>query len=221
MAASIQTELDEKLLNELREMAREGKETKALVGRISQALRLPAHAMVPVLAYLCRAFSVPLPVVLPLREDEGEGAFGRAIQIAFWFSAALPRGDTVATWDWDLFWKEFGGAFDADEMQTDRVANGSIQFVVPPNHPDDKYVRAALEVYIDKVAALGPDPKALFQEVRRFESAIRARIGNVDGGSLLLFPEYQIEEQGPKYRVVCMLRALQIGRRPAEAAAIS
>lgn len=52
----------------LREMAAQGASLTSMIQYVQDALGHSERMIVPTLAYFCHAFSLPLPVVLPLRE---------------------------------------------------------------------------------------------------------------------------------------------------------
>ncbi len=69
MAAVVMPELlDKEVLAELRDLALHGAGLNQMVKQVQQRLGFAADFIVPVLPYFCRAFSLPLVDVLPLRE---------------------------------------------------------------------------------------------------------------------------------------------------------
>jgi len=204
-------------------MARGGATTRQLVDRVRGGTEAHA-AVIPILGYLSKAFFVSLPTILPLREDLGTGAFGRAIQIAFWFGAALTRSVDVEPWDWDRFWAKFSGSFSAEELQSLPAAGGRVQFTRPSMFPQDLYARVLFETYIDKSEAFGPLGTELFEQVRQlatgFHEVLMQPAPNGERLSVPMKFEYQVEDQGPKFHVVCMAHALrEKGVQPTKPAA--
>jgi hypothetical protein len=59
---------DMEIVTELRQLAFEGAELDQMVAHVQQRLGFSPDFIVPVFAYFCRAFSLPLIEVLPLRE---------------------------------------------------------------------------------------------------------------------------------------------------------
>ena len=69
MAAVVLPEsLDREILAELRRMASQGAGLNDMVKNVQQRLGFAPDYIVPVFPYFCRAFSLPLVEVLPLRE---------------------------------------------------------------------------------------------------------------------------------------------------------
>lgn len=60
--------LNEEIVEEMRRLARKGQTVPELVRTIQMRLGYPEEAVLPILWYFTAAFSLPLPVVLPLRE---------------------------------------------------------------------------------------------------------------------------------------------------------
>jgi len=211
MATVAQTILNEPLLDELREMARGGKTCEQLVDHIRESLYLPSDAMVPVLAYICRGFSIPLPIVLPLREDEGKGTFGRAINIPIWFVALMTENVTSDGWEWRQFCDDFGDRFDFESMvpvmigEATRWTKPWIRQIAIPGGP--WYLRGLFEAYVDKSYGLNFD---YFATVQRFATVYQNELAKCGFLSPLRTKmDFQLEEQGPIYRVVCMVQAIR------------
>jgi hypothetical protein len=69
MAALATTEtLDRNILARLRKQAAEGTDLETMVRSTLDDLGYPSDFVVPAFAYFCKAFSLPLIAVLPLRE---------------------------------------------------------------------------------------------------------------------------------------------------------
>jgi hypothetical protein len=223
---SRETTLDQGLIHELREMARDGATTRQLIDRVRGDYEA-AEAVIPILAYLGRAFFVPLPTILPLREDLGTGAFGRAIQVAFWFAALLTRDLDVQPWDWDRFWRKFPGSFSAKDLESLSMAGGYVAFTHPSLSPRDIYARVLFEAYIDKSEAFGPSRREVYDQIQELASTYQKVITQTvpaGDGRPLSMPikfEYQIADQGPKLHVVCMAQGLREVSSPLAEAASS
>lgn len=218
MATTTETALDEELVRQLRQVSCSGATTADLVALTALTLNVPLSS-VPVLAYLAKAFFVPLEVVLPLREDGGMGPFGRALQVLFWFSSLFTEEVVALPWDWDEFRKQFEGGFQSSSLQTVPFPEGSLQFAHPPACPAGFYARALFEVYVDKVEASDPPAKEIHARIRRLANHFQEMIWgippdrNAQKESLhLKFEYHRIEDVGPKYRVVCMAHALRAVR---------
>jgi hypothetical protein len=213
-------------MQELRQMARKGATTRQLVDRVRGDLAAAA-AVIPMLAYLGRAFFVPLPTILPLREDLGTGAFGRAIQVAFWFAALLTRDLDAQPWDWDRFWRKFHGSFSARDLESLSMAGGHVGFTHPSSSPRDIYARVLFEVYIDKSETTGPACTEIYDQIRHLASAYQKVVtqtipaGNGQPLSMPIKFEYQITDEGPKLHVVCMAQGLREVSAPLAEAASS
>jgi hypothetical protein len=65
---SAETSLKEAIVEKLRDMAANRQTVEAMVEFLRTELPWSEVAIIPVMAYFCRAFSLPLRVVLPLRE---------------------------------------------------------------------------------------------------------------------------------------------------------
>lgn len=63
-----QPQMNEEVLREMRQLAEEGATVPQLVRRIQTRLGYAEDAILPILCYFTAAFSLPLPLVLPLRE---------------------------------------------------------------------------------------------------------------------------------------------------------
>lgn len=58
----------EEMLHEMREMAESGADVRTMAFYVQDKLGVERTAIIPVLAYFCTAFSLPLIEVLPIRE---------------------------------------------------------------------------------------------------------------------------------------------------------
>lgn len=209
--------LNAALIGELRAMARQGKATRQLVDRIRKDFA-DGNAVIPILGHLRRAFFVPLPALLPLREDMGNGAYGRAMQLPFWFAGLLTQDVSYEPWNWDRFWSKFGGTFSAECLAKVFVPGGYIASAQPPAAPGDIYARAFFEAYLDTTGVFGPDDAQIYRQIRDLAKTFHAALTPAPpapparAGEALPMPmkfEYQIEEQGPKFHVVCMAHAFR------------
>lgn len=63
-----QPQVNEDVIREMRQLAEKGAKVPELVRTIQMRLGYPEEAVLPILWYFTAAFSLPLPVVLPLRE---------------------------------------------------------------------------------------------------------------------------------------------------------
>ena len=61
----------EEVIETMREMADRGCDVRSLTSYVQSSLNLDPTSHVVLLAYFCRAFSLPLPDVLPIREWVG------------------------------------------------------------------------------------------------------------------------------------------------------
>lgn len=204
-----QHHVDESLLRSLRERAARGAACRDLVGLLRQELDAP-EGMVPILAYLCRAFEMPLPTLLPLKEDGGLGAFGRAVQVSFWFAAALHREGNVQEWDWDVFHRAFP-RFSADALRTTKVPGG---FMAVLDGDDGRYVRSSFETLVDKQESFDPSEGEVFRRVEDFVKLFLETWNTDEEGDGSKRPwrlkfESRVEDQGPKFRVTCMAQGLR------------
>ncbi len=221
-----QTTLDPSLIHELREAACQGATTRQLIDKVRGDFEA-AESVIPILAYLRRAFFVPLPIILPLREDLGTGAFGNAIQVLFWFAALLTRDVDVEPWDWDRFWRKFPCKFSARDLEHLPTDVGDIGFTRTSNSPGDLYARVVYEVYVDKCGAFGPCGGEVYEQIRQLAAAFRDLIAQSVAGdsgnglSMQIKFDYQIAEQGPKLHVVCMAEALREANVPLGEPAVS
>lgn len=212
MATTVaQAATNEKLLTELQEMARDGANCDQLVQRIRESLQLPAENMVPVLAYLCRAFSIPLSLALPLREDEGNGAYGRAITIPIWFTSLVTGKLASNRWSWDEFYEEFTDPLDFDALEwipMEHLASktkASIRRIAKPEFP--WYLEGVFETYIRKSYS---SDSGLFGEVQHFANAYSQERDKCKiVAPLRTKIEFKIEDRGPIYWVACMVQAFR------------
>ncbi len=172
--------------------------------------------IVPILGYICRAFSVPLAVALPLREDGGNGPFARALQICVWFSTLVTTRFEILPVNWDVFWKSFGDNFSADQFAPWAIKDGELSYYQSPGGSEELFARGLLEIHMDKNAAFGLSDQEAYEKVKNWVLTFQRWFGAEDlsNGQTAKIPaqmklEFQIEDQGPKYRVVCMLRAIK------------
>jgi len=222
MTEHLNESFDVELIEALRLRARAGASVKDLAELMADRLG-SEDAIIPMLGYLCRAFWVPLPVLLPFREDRGKGDFSRALQVVLWFSSLVSEGCDVLPWSWDDFQRLCGREFPNNASPAGRDDAGEIlRYWQPPNHPGVLVARGMIELNVDKVEALGTSSAELFQAVKRFTTRLRDLLSAnrkvVDGAAKVaaaLRMEFQIDEQGPMYRVICRVYVLKNDLTPA------
>ena len=199
------TPLDPELIQELKAMARNCAETKALVARIRATFGLEGDMHVPILAYLGRAFPVSLRVLLPLREEGFEGHYARALQVAFWLLACI-EDKFEAT----LEYRHLANWTPTKWQQTDTA---TLEFCLNPN---ELCGRGTFRERVDKQEAFGPSSSEIRQRISNFASDLatmmqQAKPAHYESAkkSVSLTFEIEVQDKGPWYLIVCIVRVIQ------------
>lgn len=199
------TPLDPELIHELKAMGRNGAETKALVSRIRATFGLESDMHVPILAYLGRAFPVSLRVLLPLREEGFDGHYARALQVAFWLLACVED-----KFEGTLEYRHQANWTSTTWQQTDAA---TLEFCFNPN---ELCGRGTFRERVDKQEAFGPSNSEMQQRINQFASDLASMMHQVkpahygsDKKAVSLTFEFEIQDKGPWYLVVCVVRVMK------------
>src|SRR5438309_578996 len=141
------------ILRDVQERAVLGVRLPDLVTMIQDRLDVPHEITVPALGYLCRAFRIPLSVMLHIRDRHQDGPFVSVLQSAIWFSATvLKHLERARVWNWGIVGEQFGkNHFNHEQIR--RVVNeddGYVEIWETNAGSGLRYVRACLETRIDR-----------------------------------------------------------------------
>ena len=209
------TPLDPELIHELKALARSGAETKTLAAHIRTTFDLQGDMHVPILAYFGRAFQVSLRVLLPLREEGFHGSYARMLQVAFWLSIGVQDRFDCIPWNWDEFREMVPNGLAADNLTKWQQTDAStLEYLLLPNARGlfgkacfceriDKLAELAFADFQPRIDRFSLDFSRMMQD--QFSQAVDA----TEKQTASLCFDFEINDEGPVYKVVCVVRAIK------------